>query len=433
MLALRPARFTPFGGRNLYEHRRHRAVAPRASAPAGEAPALAAQQLGLLFGRGAAGAWDDAGVAHPLVRFFSDGDACRWFMWYSGRSSSCPNLDDVFPSSGSVGVAVSPDGIHWQRGAGAVAGARGTAKAADVGRVLAPDADSWWWHDTCHLHATDVQLLSDSGGPSGGGTGVYWMFYSGGNFEEAELPPGLSSEGEEASSSGGGGGTREGLRLRPGLAMSRDGRNWARIEAGHHTGALFDTGEEGAWDSAFIGAPQVVAAGPNDMRMYYHSYDAARRKYVVGMATSPDGFQWQKLGPVFEGGSQPGDFDERGAASRCVVRDLDSKRYFMFYESVAADGRRAIGLAVSADGLRAWQRCPAPVLEASSEPGAWDGGAVGTPWAVSMAEGRWRLYYAGRRGAHGGGWEGIGLALSREGELYDGAPTRFERRQPKPE
>lgn len=46
-------------------------------------------------------------------------------------------------------------------------------------------------------------------------------------------------------------------RGRAGLAMSQDGRNWARIEAEHHTGAVLDAGEPGAWDAAFVGAPQV--------------------------------------------------------------------------------------------------------------------------------------------------------------------------------
>lgn len=48
------------------------------------------------------------------------------------------------------------------------------------------------------------------------------------------------------------------------------------------------------------------------------------------------------------------------------------------------------------DGLTGWKRYPQPVLVASKERGAWDCGAVGTPCAVSMKEGRWRLYYAGR-------------------------------------
>jgi hypothetical protein len=37
----------------------------------------------------------------------------------------------------------------------------------------------------------------------------------------------------------------------------QDGRNWARIEADHHTHALFDVGAAGEWDSTFIGHPQV--------------------------------------------------------------------------------------------------------------------------------------------------------------------------------
>ena len=92
------------------------------------------------------------------------------------------------------------------------------------------------------------------------------------------------------------------------------------------------------------------------------------------------------------------------------VRDVDSKRYLMFYEGVAADGTRSIGMATSKDG-RSWQRCPEPVLQPNPEAGAWDAGGVGAPSAVSMSAGRWRLYYAGRAETHGA-WEGIGLALS---------------------
>lgn len=101
----------------------------------------------------------------------------------------------------------------------------------------------------------------------------------------------------------------------------QDGRNWARIEADHHTHALFDVGAAGEWDSTFIGHPQVLAAGPRDMRMYYHSFDAAARKFKIGMATSRDGFAWKKEGVVFEGGpaGQPDAFDAAGAAACHVV------------------------------------------------------------------------------------------------------------------
>ena len=36
---------------------------------------------------------------------------------------------------------------------------------------------------------------------------------------------------------------------------------------------------------------QVVAAGPGDMRMYYQSYDPRKQRFVVGWASSPDGFK----------------------------------------------------------------------------------------------------------------------------------------------
>lgn len=39
--------------------------------------------------------------------------------------------------------------------------------------------------------------------------------------------------------------------------MSQDGKNWARLEADHHTAAVIDAGDEGDWDEAFIGSPQV--------------------------------------------------------------------------------------------------------------------------------------------------------------------------------
>ncbi|KAI3438045.1 hypothetical protein D9Q98_000488 [Chlorella vulgaris] len=393
---------------------------PQACQSSSNGASAVATQPGLLLPCGEGGAWDEAGVGHAVVRYFLGDDEQRWFMWYTGRSTACPDLDGVFPSSGSIGLAVSSDGINWQRGSGMVEGARGPQRAQDVGKVLAPNGD-WWWFDTCHMNVADVQILSSSSVSSG--TGVYWMFYSGGSYEQVALPAGMAQASQAAE-----GGDLEGLRLRPGLAMSQDGRNWARIESEHHTGALFDVGQEGEWDELFIGGPQVVAAGPRDMRMFYHSYSRTTQRYVVGLATSPDGFKWTKAGPVFEGGSSPDDFDARGAASRCVVRDIDSKQYFMFYEAVAADGRRSIGVAVSKDGLRGWQRCPKPVLEGSGKAGAWDEGGVGCPWAVSMAGGAWRLYYSGRAAAGGGAWSGIGLARSVEGgSVFQGAPSQFER------
>ncbi|KAG1653711.1 hypothetical protein FOA52_004271, partial [Chlamydomonas sp. UWO 241] len=230
----------------------------------------------------------------------------------------------------------------------------------------------------------------------------------------------------------------EGFRTRPGLAMSQDGRNWARIEADHHSGALFDVGGPGAWDELYVGTPQMIASGPKDMRLYYHSFDRSRGesgRFVVGIANSEDGFKWSKAGVVFDpiqAGAGPGDHDALGAASICVTRDLDNRQYVMFYEAVAADNTRSIGMAVSKDGRKGWLRCPTPVLtRPAAEAGApaWDDGGVGAPCAVSMSAGQWRLYYGGRRGAGAKPHTGIGLALSvGGGPTFEGMPTTFNRR-----
>ena len=378
-------------------------------------------QAGLLFRSGGPGSWDEAGVGNPVVRYYLGDDEQRWYMWYTGRSNSCHDIDAVFPSSGSIGLAVSSDGITWSRGDGPISGARGEARSRDVGKIIEPNED-WWTHDTCHLFVSDVQILSSDSVSSSGG--VYWCFYSGGDFESVDVPDELKVTDECPSE-------REGLRLRPGLALSQDGRNFARIEGEHHSGALFDVGKPGEWDELFIGGPQVLSSGPKDMRMYYHSFDKRKGKYVVGVALSPDGFTWKKMGPIFEGAPQdePDAFDARGAGARCVVKDLDSKLYFMFYEAFSNDNTRSIGLAVSKDGMTQWRRYPEPIVAPASNLDAWDCGSVGTPWAVSMSKGRWRLYYSGSQSQYGA-WEGIGVALSKpDSEKFHEAPITFVKRE----
>ena len=57
----------------------------------------------------------------------------------------------------------------------------------------------------------------------------------------------------------------------------------------------------------------------------------------------------------------------------------------MFYEGVARDGKRSIGVAVSRDGHKGWTRHPQPILRPDQQTGGWDGASVGSPCAVPMA------------------------------------------------
>jgi hypothetical protein len=107
-----------------------------------------------------------------------------------------------------AGVAVSTDGITWQRSSGAVSGDR---SENDVGACLDSNAENWWTLDTHSVAVSDVLLLSSDN--VGGGGGVYWMFYTGCDYQPLSVPegwPGLP-----------GGAQLEGLRARPGLAMSQ--------------------------------------------------------------------------------------------------------------------------------------------------------------------------------------------------------------------
>lgn len=102
----------------------------------------------------------------------------------------------------------------------------------------------------------------------------------------------------------------------------QNGINWARIEGSHYSGAIFDE-EDGSkeWDALFVASPQVVNAGPGDLRMYYHSFDTNLEKYLIGLARSKNGFDWKKMDPLLLGGSGSG-FDSKGVAAQCVVSSL---------------------------------------------------------------------------------------------------------------
>lgn len=101
--------------------RNHALRAPlrvRAEAPGATAPSLPATSKGLVLGPGAPGSWDQSCVGNPVVRVFMGDNEERWFMWYSGRGPADAAACDGFaPGSGTVGVAVSDDGLVWRRGA----------------------------------------------------------------------------------------------------------------------------------------------------------------------------------------------------------------------------------------------------------------------------------------------------------------------------
>lgn len=76
-----------------------------------------------------------------------------------------------------AGVAISRDGITWQRGFDTIEGSRGADAAADVGSVMHPNKD-WWTFDTCHLAPGDVQVRLGAWLGLGQGLGLCWTSLS---------------------------------------------------------------------------------------------------------------------------------------------------------------------------------------------------------------------------------------------------------------
>jgi predicted GH43/DUF377 family glycosyl hydrolase len=222
----------------------------------------------------------------------------------------------------------------------------------------------------------------------------------------------------------------KGFPLRPGLAISRDGLNWTRMD-GPVSGALLDVGGPDEFDSIMVGWPQVIAWPDGSWRMYYHGMNTSQQ-YTLGWAESKDGLTWSKRGPLL-GPGKKGDFDDLGVATRHMLQIDD--QWVMFYEGCGDIGSRMqtdrqIGIAVSDDGL-AWQRVRGPndngsILAAATvgtgpTGEAWDT-RLGCPCVVPMAGGGLRLYYIGSNERRGDTEldtvNQIGLAVS-EGDLLN--------------
>lgn len=323
-------------------------------------------------------------------------------MWYNGRDTEFDSKI-VNLASGRIGLCESNNGLSWQRVGGEEA----------LGSCFGPNPD-WWAFDTTHVGVGDVQILSSSRlkNSEKDGSGVNFLFYFGGDAEEG------AAAAAAAGADGGVAADGKGARMRIGVALSYDGTHWSRMEGDHHSGAVFDVGPPGTWDSEGTGWPTVVQHGPGDYRMYYSSWDAQAGQFLTGIAVSGDGFKWKKGGKLF-GGGPPGAYDAKGCRTRCVVQSPDGRGYLMFAEGISDDWKSSIGLFSSPDGFEWTRASDGPILSAGEE-GAWDSDGVAGPSAVVMDDGTCRLYYAGRSAA---GWAGVGLAESTAPFAW----TRFRR------
>ncbi len=198
---------------------------------------------------GRAGAWDDVGVAAPVV--IQDGDTLR--MWYHG-------VTDTGAVPGRfTGYATSVDGITWDR--------RDTP-------VFEAGSPGQWDGDILITHAV---IKEDDG---------FKMWYSGG----VGAPPNVN--------------------FRTGYATSPDGIHWTKYDDSATTSAPFQSsdpvverGSVGTFDDGRAWAPHVLKTASGYEMWYAGAGSVNGFNQVVMYATSVDGIHWTKHAenPVFQG------------------------------------------------------------------------------------------------------------------------------------
>jgi hypothetical protein len=137
---------------------------------------------------------------------------------------------------------------------------------------------------------------------------------------------------------------------------------------------VLEKGAGGAWDSLGIRDPRLLVdlngylvTEGGKIIMYYSGYKTAAPHYerAIGRAISADGLAWTKYGsnPVLEKGAA-GQWDDFGVQYPTLIK-LGSSSYYMAYSGVNSDWSEwGIGIATSSDGLTWGKYVSNPVLTA---------------------------------------------------------------------
>lgn len=253
-------------------------------------------------------------------------------MYYFGGDANEPPQGSPAPAgivgtAMSIGVALSNDGVHWERVEGSYAS----------GAVLEPKKGQ--------LFVGWPQVIMTSVEPEA--SGAWRMYYHALNIET--------------------------MRFEIGLATSDDGMVWEHAEE-----SALTPGRDGAFDSGSVSArcvvrePAASGGGGSDhggWLMFYEAQDAARR-HTIGLARSSDGVSWVRGdAPVFEPSDVSGAWDGTAVSRPWVVplEDGSAMLYYLGRGEAPADGSapsQGIGVARS-DGTdwTKWVRvCSAATL-----------------------------------------------------------------------
>ncbi len=149
-------------------------------------------------------------------------------------------------------------------------------------------------------------------------------------------------------------------------------------------------------------APEIVKLG--DKLYLFYSMDNSKGGYEFHLATSTDGINFTKEGPVFSPASQGWD-----SLSVVTPRILyDDGIYIMAYagDDKEKDYPLNFGIAFSSD-LRTWKRFPGNPVFSCGPAGSWESRAIWFPEILKL-NGKYYLWYEGNDGKR----SQVGLAMS---------------------
>jgi hypothetical protein len=164
-------------------------------------------------------------------------------------------------------------------------------------------------------------------------------------------------------------------------------------------GRILEAGGEGEWDFLFAGITPASLVKKDDLYYFYYvgadgyrSFDGGPRHRSIGVATSPDGINYQKHSgnPIMT--HRPLDGEEEGANSAGITLD-EQGNFVMYYggaigkkDLINANGR----LAISEDGFNFTDR---GIVLNRLNPFLYGFGDEIFPVAVFEHKGRWNVYY----------------------------------------
>jgi hypothetical protein len=210
-------------------------------------------------------------------------------------------------------------------------------------------------------------------------------------------------------------GKGEGLAAFPGLglAVSTDGKTWQKHQ---QNPILAPTGKAGDPDRYGIAGGSVIRArlpgGATEWRFYYTACPSLgsdlflNQQKIACVATSRDGIQWERRGPILF--RNPDRDVENVACAGPVVFQEPDGAFRMWYSMIGTRwGAYSIGYAESDDGLRWHRGDEGDNLQLGPAWNGWEWQMVEYPSVIREGN-RLRLFYCG----NGYGSTGIGTALS---------------------